>query len=194
MRKLILSATALLLATVTISCKDKKTEGIEKMTDTINKHIDDGLFKENVTTTLREVTFLSVDTLTENTLDTLRQVKNQEKIDNFLSETRQYQSLMKNELSQMRLQKSLGWTVLFNNTKNDFEEHQGKAKALLDSINAYENTNQKIKNRIKTNKNPKPVYEMKMLIKLTMNKGNESHNLLDTSFYHFNESFVMLRQ
>jgi|GEM_PF-6692940 len=188
MKKIILSIAVALLAFAITSCKDKKASDIKKMTASINKFIDDGLFKENITTTLKEVKFLSIDTLNENTLDTLRLLKNQEKIEGFLNNAKQYHALIKNEISQMELQRSLGWTSMLNTTKRDYEEHKEKAKELLDSVSKYEMVNEKIQTKIKANKMPKAIYEMKMFLKLTMKKGNESHNMLDTAYYHFNQA------
>lgn len=193
MKKLILPTAMVLAFALFSSCKDKKTKDIEKMHLTVNKLLDDHLFKENIKATLREISFLKVDTLNQNTLDTIRKAGNTEKMTKFLDKINELKPLITSDLNQMTLQKNLGWTDLFNNTKIQFDEHQNEMRKLIDSVEFYQKINEKISARIAKNKKPKPTYQLKSFFKLTLTKNNKSENILDTVYNHFDENINLIK-
>ncbi|WP_410222180.1 hypothetical protein [Pedobacter sp.] len=175
------------------SCKDQKTKDIEKMQASVDKALKDAIFKQNLEADIKEFSVVKVDTLDENRLDSLRMFNNQKRIDYFIEESNRYIALMKNELSQMELQQSIGMTEGVNISKRDFEEHKNKATMLSDSVGYYQNINDSIEKRIQARKNPKTIYELKMFVKMILKKGKETENVLDTTYHHFDENINLIK-
>ncbi|MNL36720.1 hypothetical protein D3C87_1588210 [compost metagenome] len=186
--------TLISLCIILIGCKSEKEKEGQLITKEINRHLEDLAFKNNSKLNIHEFKLIQVDTVNENTLDSARSNAYLDKISEFNQRKADINKIMSLQLRQLRLLGEIDrGGSLWENTKEKLQDLQSEFKSLEDSTSTYFEKDSLLLKTIKGRTSPKKIYEAKVFLKLTTEKEAKSHNIMDTVFYQFDETYKIIK-
>ncbi|RKD12489.1 hypothetical protein BCY91_12660 [Pelobium manganitolerans] len=183
----------IIIGTLIYGCQSKQERDIEKMNSQVKKEIQDRAFKMNATVEFLDFKFVKCDTIDENDLLESKASRFQEKAISFYkqgSNELDFANLSQRKMLQYR---DLGWSSLYYSEKQDFNDYMKKAQEAKDSADFYQTKDSLIQLKIKANHNPKNIFETSFFVKARLHTKQNTENLLDTLYFHFDENHKILR-
>lgn len=181
-----------LLPLIIFSCKHQSETNLEKMKTAFEKSLTDKAFKDNYKLKIIELKAISYDTLTENTLDTLKLSKYGDKYDHFKKLCNLTLERAQLESQSLRLNASIGSKTLTDISREDLNKYLKEAKEYQDSMTYYASIDSTIRETIKNRKKPNEVYEGKFFLKAVASKDGKDENIMDTMYYYFDKQIKLI--
>ena len=166
------------------SCVDKKTKNLEIMKEEVLQFLQDEAFKENYEVNIFEFEAIDYDTINENFLDTLLLGNIAEKMEYFDILVDNNRQLAEIKIDAAKIIRNID-SDLFEIYKKDAQEYVDASKRYIDSLIYFSTIDSTIRKRIEERVEPKLYYRGKFFIKATFKDGEESENILDTTYHFF---------
>lgn len=174
-----------------LSCKSKEEKALIRMKSVYEKWITDEAFKQNIKLTIYQLDAISIDTVNENTLDSLQRAIYQNKVNQFILLGNEE---VKRAEKHTRLSK-LGYQLnndLGTQAKELANENMKLINSYIDSSKYYLKLDSILNQKILSRKQPVEIYKAKFFLKSTFAKDGQERNSLDTVFGYFNSDFKQL--
>lgn len=154
----------------------------------VKKAIEDQAFKENTKLKLYEFRVLTVDTVSQLSVDSQYRYKALERITFYSKMLENSTSLVKINQSQARLYMEMGSKSLAQNALDESGEYLDKASVYRDSMLYYSRIDSLLKKKSELNTKPDLAFVSKAFIKATFFEKQDSSNMLDTAIYFFDKN------
>lgn len=172
---------------------NKKESDIKKMADIAKRSLEDYAFKENSKIDFIEFKTIKCDTIDENVLLSSNRGRLLDQVEYFTKMRRLEMDNLKLSNQQIKLYAMLGSQTLMDIEKDKAKELLKKSQDLSDSIKFYLNKDSLIEKKIKANKKPRAVYQLKTFIKAINNSKKGKENVLDTFYFRFDDKLNQIK-
>jgi hypothetical protein len=182
-----------------ISCSNEREDNLNKMKEIFSKYISDNTFRENVDLNVLEFRAISYETVSENTLDTVRWISILDRGNHFGELLKLEEDLLRKNMDMANLNHKLAGTgdvtdYEFATNRADIQKSMNDIQATKDSIQYYLEYAKNIENTIKNRKSPKAIYWAKLFLKATSTKNGEKTNIMDTIRPFFTLDIKLIKQ
>lgn len=171
---------------------------LKKMSKEVKADLENHFFEYNSTIKYIEFNPISYKIRNENFIDSLDLGKTYSKFNYFVKQNELQGEIVSDALKEAKNYKN---ALGFNNyyTIEKMEKANSEIKLMgdiVDSMNHYNALIDDISKRIKTRKNPKPIYEYTVYVKLKITDDNSktTENFTDTLIYLFDKDFKIIKR
>lgn len=173
------------------ACTSEKQKQINLIKSGYQNYINDVAFKNNSSVNVLRLDVISIDTLNENTYDSLEVYRHLKVLNDFDEKGKDVLESLNSNKNLAIMARKLG-SDSYDHFVDYARSDSRKAMAIKDSMTKYLEIINAIDEKIKKRKNPKPVYEVKLFLKAEFLENNKKSNFMDSTVVFFDNTYKLL--